>query len=198
MFRDDASLSANPALWSSIEEALNDSEFFVLLASPQAAASPWVQRETTFWTQNRSARTFLIVLTEGDVWWDPAVGDFDGERTTALPTSLRGFFHEEPRFIDLRWARNADDVSLHNANFRNAVADIAAPLHRRSKDGLAGDDVRQHRRTMALARSAVVTLSLLLVLAVIATVVAVNRQGAAEERQKLALGRLLLPRQTQS
>jgi hypothetical protein len=29
VFRDDASLSANPGLWSSIEQALVDSEFFV-------------------------------------------------------------------------------------------------------------------------------------------------------------------------
>jgi hypothetical protein len=39
VFRDQASLSANPALWSSIEAALAASEFFILLASPKAAHS---------------------------------------------------------------------------------------------------------------------------------------------------------------
>lgn len=39
VFRDDASLSANPGLWSSIQSALDRSEFFVLLASPEAAMS---------------------------------------------------------------------------------------------------------------------------------------------------------------
>ena len=37
VFRDKTSLSANPALWPSIEMALNDSEYFLLLASPEAA-----------------------------------------------------------------------------------------------------------------------------------------------------------------
>src|SRR5262245_5768098 len=45
VFRDDASLSASPALWRSIEGALASSRWFVLLASPESAASDWVARE---------------------------------------------------------------------------------------------------------------------------------------------------------
>src|SRR5215471_7716018 len=45
VFCDSASLAANPALWPAIEVALNASEFLILLASPQAAASTWVERE---------------------------------------------------------------------------------------------------------------------------------------------------------
>ena len=44
VFRDEASLSANPALWSSITQALDESEAFLLLASPDAKASEWVGR----------------------------------------------------------------------------------------------------------------------------------------------------------
>lgn len=43
IFRDDTSLTATPHLWTSIQQALDDSEFFILLASPDAAASPWVR-----------------------------------------------------------------------------------------------------------------------------------------------------------
>ena len=39
VFRDDTSLSATPHLWPSIEHALGQSRFFLLLASPEAAAS---------------------------------------------------------------------------------------------------------------------------------------------------------------
>src|SRR5215831_6663360 len=39
VFRDKTSLSANPALWPSIEKALAESQYFPLLASPQAAQS---------------------------------------------------------------------------------------------------------------------------------------------------------------
>src|SRR5262245_3977488 len=53
VFRDEASLSANPALWSSIESALASSDFFILLASPEAAASRWVSLEVDFWLAHK-------------------------------------------------------------------------------------------------------------------------------------------------
>ena len=45
VFRDKTNLSVNPGLWGAIEQALNSSEYFLLLASPRAAQSAWVQRE---------------------------------------------------------------------------------------------------------------------------------------------------------
>ncbi len=45
VFRDDTSLSATPHLWPSIEQALAQSRFLILLASPEAAASRWVGQE---------------------------------------------------------------------------------------------------------------------------------------------------------
>jgi len=38
VFRDDASMSANPDLWASIQQALDSAEFFILLATPEAAS----------------------------------------------------------------------------------------------------------------------------------------------------------------
>src|SRR6476659_4514163 len=35
----------SPGLWTSIEKALDASEYFILLASPQAAESQWVDKE---------------------------------------------------------------------------------------------------------------------------------------------------------
>ena len=46
IFRDQTSLAANPDLYATIERELRDSRHFVLLASPGAAQSPWVGRET--------------------------------------------------------------------------------------------------------------------------------------------------------
>jgi hypothetical protein len=45
IFRDETSLSANPALWHSIEQALGESDYFLLLACPLSAQSGWVQQE---------------------------------------------------------------------------------------------------------------------------------------------------------
>ena len=113
VFRDDASLSVNHALWSSIEQALRDSEFFILLASPEAADSRWVRREVDFWIQHKPLATFLIVLTGGELVWNEFGRDFDWRRTsgTAVVASPE-LFREEPRYVDLRWTRVEDDVSL--------------------------------------------------------------------------------------
>ena len=45
VFRDETNLSASPGLWKTIEGALSASSWFILMASPDAAKSPWVRRE---------------------------------------------------------------------------------------------------------------------------------------------------------
>jgi hypothetical protein len=198
VFRDEASLSANPALWASIETALAGSEFFILLASPDAARSPWVQREVAYWCGHKPTDRLLIVVTDGEAVWDDAARDFDWDRTTALPRPLAGAFDEEPRYIDLRWARSEEHLSLAHPRFRDAVADLAAPMHRRPKDELVGEDVRQHRRTVRLARAAIASLTVLTVLAVGAAVLYAGQRNVARsetvrarQQTDLATSRLL-------
>jgi hypothetical protein len=72
VFRDKTSLSATPELWPTIEQALAGSRFFVVLASPEAAASRWVDQEVDWWRAHRSASTVLIGLTGGSLAWDDA------------------------------------------------------------------------------------------------------------------------------
>lgn len=45
VFRDHTDLSTSPHLWESIENVLAVSEYFLLLASREAAASKWVGME---------------------------------------------------------------------------------------------------------------------------------------------------------
>jgi WD40 repeat protein len=179
VFRDQTSLSATPALWPSIQQALAGSQFFILLASPEAAASQWVGREVEYWFGHKPLDQFLIVLTDGELAWDPTAGDFDWQVTTALPRSLSGRFAEEPRFVDLRWARAEEHLSLAHPRFRDCVADLAAPLHDRPKDELIGEDVRQHRRTRRLARAASASLATLTAIAVSAGALAFSQRSEA-------------------
>ena len=187
VFRDDASLSANPALWPSITHALDSSAFFLLLGSPGAAGSAWVEKEVRHWLSRRGTDGLLLVLTEGQVAWDEAASDFDWGQTDSLPRALAGAFEHEPRFVDLRWARSADDVSLRNLRFRDCVADLAAPLHGRAKDELIGEDVRQHRRALRLARGAAAALLSLATLAVALAVVAAFQRDQAKAERGTAL-----------
>lgn len=105
IFRDKTSLSANPALWQSIEQALSESEYFLLLACPSSAKSRWVQQEIEWWLQNRSVEKFLISLTDGVILWDDQVGDFDWGKTTAIPSCLKRAFPAEPLYADFRAAK---------------------------------------------------------------------------------------------
>jgi WD40 repeat protein len=191
VFRDKTSLSASPELWPAIEQALAQARYFVLLASPEAARSPWVDREVRWWRAHRSRDTVLIVLTDGQLVWDESIGDFDTHQTNVIPPGLRGWFTAEPLWVDLRWARNEQHVSLRNPGFRDSLADLAAPLRGLPKDELVGEDIRQHRRVRRLARGAVTLLTLLTVLATSAAVVAVGQRNEARNQTRIATSRLL-------
>jgi WD40 repeat protein len=161
VFRDETSLSASPELWAEIERNLARSEFFILMASVQAAGSPWVRREVQWWLENRPREKILIAVTGGGIAWEPGASDFDWGRTTCLPPGLRGCFPGEPLYVDLRWATGKDDLSLRHAKFRDAVITLAAPLHGRPKDELDSEEIRQHRRFRLAAGAAAVLLNVL-------------------------------------
>jgi WD40 repeat protein len=183
VFRDSTGLSANPGLWTSITSAMDDAEWFVFLASPEATDSPWVDKELRHWLEHRSVDRLLPVVTDGEWVWDPATGGFDLAASTAVPAALVHAFREEPRHVDLRWARSEEQLDLRHARFRDQVAEIAAPLHGLAKDELEGEDVRQHRRTKRWAAAAVIALLLLTTASVFASVLAVSNSRAAEAAQ---------------
>ena len=154
VFRDQTGLSVTPELWSAIETALGQSNYFLLLASPQAAQSKWVEQEVDWWLAHRSAKQLLIVWTDGDVLWDSAATDFDWTKTTALPRHLEKVFQQEPLHLDLRWAKSSSHLSVRRPEFADAVARLAATLRGVSLDEIVGEDVSQYQKTMRLARGA--------------------------------------------
>ncbi len=157
VFRDDTSLSATPGLWPSIERALGQSRFMILLASPEAAASPWVNREVLYWLDHKSADTLLIGVTAGDIAWDGDVGDFNWRAGIPLPPLL--VFKTEPKWVDLRAYRAGANAS--GAKFLDRAADFAAAIRGIPKDDLLSQEVRQQRRALALAWSAIGSLAVL-------------------------------------
>src|ERR1700722_4243620 len=126
VFRDDTSLSATPQLWPSIEKALSESRFMILLASPEAAASPWVNEEVAYWINNKSIDTFLIGLTDGLLAWDAETNDFASQKNPPLPPSLKGRFSHEPLWIDFRTYRRG--LNEREAKFTELAAGLAAAI----------------------------------------------------------------------
>jgi len=100
IFRDETSLSATPGLWSEIERNLARSRHFVLLASAASARSPWVEREVSWWIAHRPRETLFIAVTDGTLAWKPDAADFDWSSTTCLSATLKGWFTEEPLYVD--------------------------------------------------------------------------------------------------
>jgi flagellar biosynthesis GTPase FlhF len=178
IFRDQTGLAVTPGLWSSIQTAMDGSQYFVLLASPEAANSPWVNKEIEHWVATKSPQRILPVLTDGEWRWDNATGDFSDD-STAVPGALRGVFAEEPLYLDLRWARDDLHLSLRHARFRDSIAQLAAPMHGVSKDELESEDVRQHRRARRLWSAATATLVVLTLVASMTGMMAVRNAGLA-------------------
>ena len=178
----------------------------MLLASPEAAASEWVQREVQWWRDNRSEdghiRRFVVVRTAGTVEW--AESDVDWEVTDALPArALTGAFPAEllraelPRragsavpYLRLlpaalgavlrgRRARALDPAGV--SVLRSCVEDVAAAVRETDKDLLTGDHRREHRRTRWTAG-----LTAALVAALLATLLVAWQQTAASRNRAAA------------
>ena len=92
------------------EQALQSSRYFLLLASPEAAQSRWVQQEVGWWLEHKSSETLLIALTDGKIVRHPGATDFDWETTDALPPNLKGVFVEDPLWVDLRRAKGQEHL----------------------------------------------------------------------------------------
>jgi hypothetical protein len=149
VFRDDTSLSATPHLWPTIEDALAQSRFLILLASPEAAASQWVGKEITYWLERKSADTLLIAVTDGALTWDNAANDFIWSEGTPLPPALKGCFAAEPKWVDLTAYRAGADK--RDARFTELAADFAAAIRGMPKEDLLSQEVKQQRKALALA-----------------------------------------------
>lgn len=190
VFRDQTNLAAAADLGGVIRSALMGSSSFVLLASPPAARSHWVNEEVTMWCANKPRDRLFIALTEGSLAWDDARGDFDPTRTDVLPPALYGVFGAEPLWVDLTGV-NVVGTATRDPRFLDGAATLAAAIRGTEKYELTGEDARQHRRTRRLVGSGIGLLALLALAATIAAIYAVIQRGHADHRAKLATSRQL-------
>lgn len=180
VYRDQTDLSATPHLWENIENALKETRYLILMASSQSAKSKWVNKEAQWWLANKSVDNLIIVLTDGDIFWDDASNDFDKSKTNALPEALFGAFRMEPLFINFKELKTVSDLSLNNPVFMNKVVEIAAPIHNKSVSELNSLEVKEHRKTIRIRNSAVIVLLLLLGLSLTTSNYAFVQRNIAE------------------
>ena len=188
VFLDSANLGAEDDLPQRIERELMGARYLVLLACPESAASHWVTREALFWCEQKGTSQLLVVLTGGELDWDEDAGAYS-DASTALNPAVRAELKTEAKFVDLRWARGVPDLSLRLSRLRSDVADVASPLRDLAPEELEGEDLRLHRRSIRLARAAVIAIACLAVAAGVAALVASANERRADRRAREALGR---------
>ena len=178
IFRDETDLSANPSGINQLCTRLDQSDWLILIATPEAAQSKWVKREVRHWLgepnvvaipsksldipienpdQNKKNK-LLIVLAAGEIEWKEPTsnikGDFDWSKSDAIPLCLRGVFDAEPIWVDVRNIK--PPFNRKNKEFINSVARLAAPIRGLDLVDLVGEDVRRHRQTMKLLSSGLI------------------------------------------
>jgi hypothetical protein len=94
-------------------------------------------------------------------------------------------------YVDLRWAKERNDLSLRHAKFRDAVLTLAAPLHGRPKDELDSEEIQQHRRFRIAAWSALILLNTLTMVSIYYYLNARQEAANAEANWREARSRML-------
>jgi len=140
IFRDESGLAASPDLWEILRAALDESEYFIYLASPESAISFYTQKEIEYWLAERGPDQVILALAKGNIQWKEGATAFDAQRSDALPEVLHTAFDHTPLFVDLR-GLTAANCRLTDPLFRDKVATIASALHGKSKDELYGMQV---------------------------------------------------------
>ncbi|WP_157172857.1 TIR domain-containing protein [Nocardia exalbida] len=189
IFLDYSGISIGPELEGKIVAGLSRSKWLVVVASPEAAASMWVDREIEWWLANRSPETILLVLSAGTLAWDEVAGDWDRVRSTALPPRLFGVFASEPVYKTIKWREGADGAP--HPDIDAIAVGIAAVIHGVSETDIKSEGYQQTKRNLRWANTAIGALVTLLVLALIAALVARVQSNRAEEQARIATARLM-------
>lgn len=170
VFRDREDLSSASDLSISVKESLEASEALVVVCSPAAAQSPWVNEEIRFFRSLGRENLIFALIVDGDAAVDIPVEQCFPPALTVNPDGTT----REPLAADARkWA---DGKRLAKLKIIAGILGIRLDALRRR------DMQRRQRLWMASAGSAVAIALVMTVLAV----VAIGARNAAENRREHA------------
>lgn len=192
IYLDQGDLAANSDLRSTIQHALSRSRYFLLMASPQSAESPWVEEEIRWWLENRTTDTIVIVLTEGRIAVDALTGRVDVKGTDALPRVLVDALSAEPLWVSLPDVQEGATVDPASPAWEDVLARLVSRLDGVDKDAIIGEHVRNRSKALRLRAGIIAVLSVLLVVALVAGVLALAQRNDAQKQALVATSRLLI------
>jgi tetratricopeptide (TPR) repeat protein len=170
VFRDRDELKAAPTLSKALADALAESECLVVVCSPKAAASRWVNEEIReFVKLGRADRIYCLIVSVGEAG------------VPHLPPALREKGRDEPLAADLRKDKDGR---------RQAVLKLIAAMAGLNFDELRQREaIRRHRQLAAIAVGSLVGLAFTSALAAYAFVArgdAIHQRELADQRAMTA------------
>jgi hypothetical protein len=183
IFRDLSSLAASSNLGSSLEEKLDQSRHFIVLASPQAKTSEGVEFEAKYWFSKPRSGQVVVVVTSGTYknWREIS--------ENALPPSLREHLHSTPLWLDI----SGRGKEIGKTPRSDLVTSLTEDLHQlillfypgRSWGDLRGEERLQRRKTLTLVWLTILILILTTGVAIRMAIDARSeKQQADEQRQR--------------
>lgn len=179
MFRDREELPAAEDLSTEVKKALAQSEFMIVLCSPMAAASRWVNREIIEFKKLTGERRVLSVILSGE----PFSSNKGEPQQECLPPALRFKLGKHGRLTKMPAEPLAADFRKNGDGHRHGFLKIVAGLMNVGLDALVERDLqRKMRRVMAVTVASILAMIGMSLL----TFEAISARRAAEFHQSEA------------
>lgn len=153
IFRDRQELAAASDLSEEIEEAIAGSRFMIVLCSPAAARSHWIDKEIACFKRLHREDRILAAITDGEPF---ASDDADRAGEECFPSALRVHFDRRGRPTAQRSEPIAADLREQGDGRKMGLLKIAAGMIGVGLDDLAQREAqRRHRRLYAITGASV-------------------------------------------
>lgn len=151
VFCDREELTAADDLASRVNAAIADSEFLIVLCSPAAAASPWVNKEILAFKLAHGEARILCVIADGEPFASDRPEEADRE---CFPRALRYRLGEDGAPGDRRAEPIAADLRDIGDGWNGAFLKLAAGMLGIGLDTLVRREEQRHRRRLTLITAA--------------------------------------------
>ncbi len=162
VFLDQDGIRASGTLWSNIKTNLEKAKYLLLIASPEAQHSHWVNEEVKWWIANRRLDRLIVVLAR------KAPNSNSISYAEVVPPALQEIYiRDEPFLIDFSFDVSAADFS--SKAFRGKLVTLAGTVQDLSASeiqDLNNTSEKVYRRDKKLVTAATIT-GLALVLSII-------------------------------
>jgi tetratricopeptide (TPR) repeat protein len=179
IFRDRHELAASANLASGIREALDSSRFLVVLCSPAAAASHWVNAEIDMFKRHRPDGCVLAAIVAGDPFASEVPGH-EGEE--CFPPALRQRYDRRGRPTGKRAEPLAADLRDDRDGKRLGLLKLIAGMLGVGLDELVQRETLRRQRRLAIVAAA--SLAGMAVTSTLAVVALESRDDARDQRRE--------------